>query len=78
MQQEIQDEPLTDVTGWLLFYNLEIQQEKMEVNEVDISGSWKKILNFKEPKLHKGVFNYASTSSPHPKRLKQFCLFNKL
>lgn len=50
----------------------------MEVNEVDISESWKKILNFMEPKLHKGVFNSGSTSFPHPKRLQQFCLFNKL
>lgn len=29
------DEPLTEVTEWFLFYNLEIQPEKMEINKVE-------------------------------------------
>lgn len=78
VQWEIQDEPLTQATQWFLFYNLEIQQEKMEINTIEYFRILKeRLLNLMELKLHRGVF--ISITLPHtPKRLHQFYLFNKL
>lgn len=46
---------------------------------VNISESWKKMLNLMETTLHRGAFIHISTFSPFSyKSLHQFCLFNEL
>lgn len=44
----------------------------MEINNIEYIRILKKILNFMEPKLHKGVFMSVSTSPHSPKGCTNF------